>query len=419
MTHQTSGRFARWGPALTRLATAAFVTSAGALAGAVYLATGNAAVVDSSTTGVELFWAFGWIGFGIVGLILVSKRPSKPLGWVLLGIPGVVYASLFLAEYAVRGLVVAPGSLPLAVWAGWVGKWLFVLGIGLVLGLVMLFPDEVVQGRRMRRIARLMVVLVAVETVVIAVEPGPVRGDLHGEAVMNPVGLTVFGDAPTVMAGIVGAMIAVVGLVIVVNAVVRWWRATGVRRQQFRWFASAVVAFPVLFTATDIERVNHLLGWDPAVLAVFFGMNGVAAAIGIAITRYRLYEIDRVISRTVSYALLTVALIGIYGVGVIVLGSAVRAVTGGGGGDVVVAASTLGVAAAFGPLRRRVQALVDRRFNRSRYDARTTVEVFGQRLRDEVELSRLAQDLQAVVTEAVRPVGISLWLPPTEAGEAT
>ncbi len=390
------------------LAVTAFVIALTALAGTVYLAVGNAALVDASTAGIELLWAFAWIGFAVVGLVLVVKRPSRSLGWVLLGIPAVVYGSLFLSEYAVRGLVVAPGSLPLALWAGWLAKWSFVPMVGLVLATVLLFPDERVEGRWMRRVAAAIVGLVGVETTIVAVEPGPIRGDLHGEQVQNPLGLTALGDAPTAAAGVVGGLLAVLAVLVVVDAIVRWRRATGIRRQQFRWFASAVATFPVLFVATVSDPVNQLLGWDPVVLAFFFGMNGIAAAIGLAITRYRLYEIDRVVNRAVVYTSITVVLVALYVASVIALQWVLSPITSGS--DLAVAASTLSVAAAFGPVRRRVQRIVDRRFNRSRYDASRVVEAFGQRLRDEVELASLSTGLRAVTAETVAPRSVSLWL---------
>lgn len=403
----------RVGPAL---ATATFLGTVSMLIGMVVIGSANAGTVEASSTGAELLWVLGWLGFGIVGLILVVRRPRRTLGWVALALPATVYTSLFLAEYAVRGLVVAPGSLPLALWAGWVGKWLFVPALGLVLTLVLLFPDERVEGRGMRRFAALVAVLVVVQTVIIALEPGPIRGDLAVDAALNPVGLGAIDGGVTVAASAVGSLLGLAALAIAVNAIVRARRAEGVRRQQFRWFAASVAAFPPVFVVTVLvsDTFGSDWGWDPVVLAFFFGLNAIAAAIGVAVTRHRLYEIDRVVSRTVAYTLVLGALGAVYVATVMALQAVLSPVTGGS--DLAVAAATLAVAAAFGPVRRRLRDVADHRFNRSRYDASREVERFGGWLRDEVDLPTLAAGLTSTVSQAVQPRNVSLWLPTTGGG---
>jgi hypothetical protein len=373
------------------------------------LGVSNAEAVSSSTSGAEIIWVLSWLGFGLVGALLASRRPENPIGWTLLGIPFLLYLGLLLAEYAVRGLVVAPGSLPLALVAGWVSKWSMIPGLGLLLLLLLLFPGGRIEGRWMRRAAVATGGVVVVLTGLVAIEPKPIRGDLD---IANPLAVTAFGDATVTAAYVAGYALAALALVIGANTVLRWRRARGLERQQFRWFASAVAAFPVMFVLTVMvsDGVGASWSWDPVVLAFFFGMNGIAAAIGIAVMRYRLYDIDRVVSRTVSYALLTALLIGVYAAGVIGLGGLVRAVGGGGGGDLVVAAATLAAAALFGPARRRIQATVDRRFNRARYDAQRIVEEFAQRLRDEVDLEALSAELRETATATVAPRSTSLWL---------
>lgn len=389
------------------LAWVAFAVAVAALGASLLSVRGTAEVVQDPIDGIELLWAFGWLGFGIVGVFLVQRRPSRPLGWVLLAIPWFTYLTLFLGEYALRGLVAEPGALPLALWAGWISKWGFVPVIGLVLWVVLLFPDERVEGRWMRKVAGAMTVLVGLQTVIIALEPGPIHGDID---VVNPLGFTSLGDAPLVAANLVGAAIASLAVVIVGDAVRRWRRSEGIRRQQFRWFAYAVAAFPVLFVGTVAVSltVGADWGWDPVVLAFFFGMNGPAAAIGVAVTRYRLYEIDRVVNRAVVYTVLTATLIGAYALSVIGLQRLLSPVTSGS--DLAVAASTLAVAAAFGPLRGRVQRFVDRRFDREHFDATRTVAAFGQMLRDEVDLVNLTDELRHVTQRVVRPTFVSVWL---------
>jgi hypothetical protein len=380
----------------------------------VVLGAENAATVPSSTSGAELIWVLSWLGFGLVGALLAHRRPEHPIGWILLGIPFLLYLGLLLAEYGVRGLVVAPGSLPLALAAGWISKWSMIPGLGLLLLLLLVFPSGRIESRWMRRIAVAMGVVVLALTGLVAIEPRPIRGDLD---IANPLAVTALGEATVTAVYLAGYTLAALALVVGGNTVLRWRRARALERQQFRWFASAVAAFPVMFVITDIisESIGASWSWDPLVLAFFFGMNGIAAAIGVAVMRYRLYDIDRVVSRTVSYVLLTALLIGVYAAGVIGLGGLVRAVGGGGGGDLVVAASTLAAAALFGPARRRIQATVDRRFNRARYDAQRTIEDFAQRLRDEIDLEALSAELRETALATMAPRSTFLWL---RAGEA-
>jgi hypothetical protein len=339
----------------------------------------------------------------------VDGAPENPIGWILLGIPFLIYLGLLLAEYAVRGLIITPGSLPLALAAGWISKWSMVPAIGLVLLLLLVFPSGRIEGRWMRRAAVATGVLVVTLAALVAVEPMPIRGDLD---VANPLAVTAFGDATVVAAYVAGYALAVLALVIGADTGRRWRRARGLERQQFRWFGAAVLAFPVMFLAAAVisDTVAATWSWDPVVLAFFVGMNGIAAAIGVAVARHRLYDIDRVVSRTVSYALLTAVLVGVYAAGVIGLGWLVRSVGGGGETDLVVAASTLAAAALFGPARRRIQATVDLRFNRARYDAQRIVEEFAQRLRDEVDLEALSAELLETGTSTMAPRSIALWL---------
>jgi hypothetical protein len=400
------GRGPRWAPfaAWSGLG----LTMAWLIAVAV-LGTGNAVAVPSSSSGAELLWVLAWLGYGLVGALLAHRRPGHPIGWILLGIPFLLYLTLLLSEYAVRGLVVAPGSLPLALAAGWVAKWSAVPALGLLLLLLLVFPSGRIESRWMRRIAIATVVVVVALSGLIAVEPAPIRGDLD---IANPLAFTAFGEATLTAVNAAGYALGALALVVGTNTVLRWRRARGLERQQFRWFASAVAASPVMFVITEAisDGVGASWSWDPVVLAFFFGMNGIAAAIGIAVLRYRLYDIERVVSRTVSYTLLTALLVGVYAVGVLGLGGIVRAGGRAGGGDLVVAASTLGAAALFGPARRRIQATVDRRFNRARYDTQRIVGEFAQRLRDEVDLEALSTELRETGTATMAPRSISLWL---------
>jgi hypothetical protein len=192
-----------------------------------------------------------------------------------------------------------------------------------------------------------------------------------------------------------------------IGLVVRFVRSRGEERLQLKVLAFVAVVAAVALVAGETVADDGFLGQVAEVLST---PGWFAVAAGSAILRYRLYDIDRVVSRTASYAVLTVILASVYVAGVVGLGALARALTGDRAGDLVVAASTLAVAGLFGPLRRRVQALVDRRFNRARYDAQRTVEQLAHRLRDEVDLVSLETALRDAVAVSLQPAGVSLWL---------
>jgi hypothetical protein len=192
-----------------------------------------------------------------------------------------------------------------------------------------------------------------------------------------------------------------------IGLVVRYRHSLGVERQQLKVLALlAAVAAAALVTGETVATS----GLPKQIADVLSAPGWFAVAAGVAILRYRLFDIDRVISRTVSYAVLTALLASVYIASVVALGAVVRAATGGGGSDLVVAASTLAVAALFQPMRRRVQALFDRRFNRTRYDAQRTIDGFAQRRRDEVDLTALVRDLSGTAATALNPQHASVWL---------
>jgi hypothetical protein len=201
--------------------------------------------------------------------------------------------------------------------------------------------------------------------------------------------------------------------VALVSLILRYSRGTLEERLQIRWVVAAAGTFVTMFAfLLGSEFLFRLalpeLLWD-ALLG--FAIALIPVAIGVAILRYRLYDIDRILSRTVAYTLLMLTLFGVYAAGVVLFGGLVRVVAGGGGGDLVVAASTLAVAALFGPLRRRVQTAVDRRFNRAHNDRQAAIESFTRRLRAEVGLETLASEVREAAVQAVQPTQVSLWLP--------
>ena len=242
--------------------------------------------------------------------------------------------------------------------------------------------------------------------VVYAVRPGPVQGDTPP---VNPLGIAGTGPVLDATTEWLGNLLAVIALVALIDVSLRFRRSKGVERLQFRWFFIAVAMFPVLFFASGLleEFVIGVDGFDPVVVALAVWGNGTAAAIGIAITRHGLYEIDRLVSRTVTYAVVVGLLTGVF-FGMITLLTLVLPAES----DLATAASTLAVAALFNPVRRRTQALVDRRFNRSRYDAQRVIDRFAGSLRDQVDSDQVMDGWVGVVTETMQPTSVSVWVRP-------
>jgi hypothetical protein len=342
-----------------------------------------------------------------VGVVLASRRPRHPVGWLLLGLGLAVTASGVADGYARYGLLARPGALPAARWVAVYSPATLGLGFVCVGFILLLTPSGSLPSPRWRWWARLMAAGPALFLVTLAVGPGLVIAPY--DAVIDPVGHPALAGAVRAAIAVAIAM-AAGGLVAGAwSLVLRFRRATGVERQQLRWvaFAAALTVPPaavVLAGAATGATAAALV-----VLAAGVCMALLPLATGAAILRYRLYDLDRIISRTVTYGLLT-ALLGLgYAVVVLGLGRLLPQDSG-----LVVAAATLAVAAAFQPARRRIQRLVDRRFNRRRYDAAQTIAAFSARLRQEVDLDTLTAELLAVVDQTMQPTAGSLWLRPSD-----
>lgn len=359
------------------------------------------------TTRLEALWVFSWIGFPLVGAFIASRRPSTRIGWVLVGIG--TATGLGLGGFAYNTAVAIRGvALPASDWVMWLSSWTFVFAFGLIPFLILLFPDDRLPSRRWRIPAIVGGGILAVDALAWAIRSSyeiyeSIRAD-------NPVGIDAIVPITEAIIPIAGEALAVFGVIAVVNLIVRYVKARGERRLQMKWFVYAAAFFPILFAAgIVVEALGNVPASNIVVIFAFlFGFNGLAASIGIAVTRYRLYEIDLVINRTLVYGLLTVLLVAIY-VGLVVgLQALLRPLTPET--DLAIVSSTLAVAAMFNPLRRRVQAFVDRRFYRRKYDSQRTLEAFSIRLRDEVDLETLEDDLNSVIIETVQPQRVSLWL---------
>ena len=373
-------------------------------AAGVVLSVANGSFLQNPGEGVLLILAFG--SFLVVGCLLLARRPGNVIGWILTAV-GLLTTTAILAEgYAKYAYVTHPGPLPGRLVAAWVFTWIWAPTVMLtVVFPLLLFPTGHSLSPRWRPVTWLAVGLTAVWTIVSALSP--ILEISKGHTIANPIGVAAANQNGTLLAAILTSLGLSMVAAAVISLVVRFRRSRGVERQQLKWFtyAGALVLFAVLS-----GQVLPSLGDTPFVVVI-----ALPVAVGIAILRYRLYDIDRLINRTLVYGLLTVILGLIYAATVLVLGQLFGGV-GGNPPSWAVAGATLAVAALFQPARRRIQAAVDRRFNRRKYNAAGTIELFSARLREQVDLDTLSAELLAVVDQTMQPTLAWLWLRPSVPG---
>jgi hypothetical protein len=334
-----------------------------------------------------------------VGALVASRRPGHPVGWLLLGVGLAVAMSVLIEPYVKYGLLTRPGSLPGAryllplVYSTWF------VGLACAGFVLLLTPTGSLPSRRWRWWARVAAAAPVLTVLGFAVQPDPMAPDYLG----NPLAVPALAPG-LLVAALAGIVVTIAGMLVGAGSLVlRFRRAHGTDRLQLRWLALAAACAPALLL---IALVAGLLGRDQVVLtSLALCVALLPLATGAAILRYRLYDLDRIISRTLAYGLLTVLLGLGYAAVVLGLGRLLPE-----GSSLVVAAATLAVAAVFQPARRRIQAVVDRRFNRRRHDAARTVDRFSTRLRDQVDLDALRGELLAVVDQTMQPTRASLWL---------
>jgi hypothetical protein len=340
-----------------------------------------------------------------VGALLGSRRPGHPVGWLLLGLGLLVAAGGVASEYVYYGVVARPGSLPAAGYLAGISNGFGVLWLACG-GFVLLFtPTGSLPSPRWRWWARVAAAAPVLLVLLFALDPQPLGPEYP--AVDNPLAVPV----PAGLLRAVAAVDAVIVLATLVAAagslVVRFRRARGVERQQLRWVAVGAAVMGAV--ALLIGVVAGAMAKDRMVLAALGTCVALLPlATGAAILRYRLYDLDRIISRTLAYGLLTLLLGGGYAGVILGLGQLL-----GQESSLVVAAATLVGAAAFLPARRRIRQAVDRRFNRRGYDAARTIQAFSARLRQQVDLEALTGELLAVVEQTMQPTQVSLWLRPS------
>jgi hypothetical protein len=352
------------------------------------------------------YWREGMVttlAYATVGALITTRRPAHPVGWLFLSAGLVGAAQLATGEFAAAFLASGP-SVSVAV-AAWVSSLFQLVVVGLLVCLLLVFPT----GRPPSRRWWVLVWVVAAGVVLFSVGAGlaPARYE-EFPGVENPFGITSLEAVLGWIDGVGGVLFVAGFLGALASLVVRFTRSRGLERQQLKWFVYAAglgVAMLVLPTP-----IPGFLVWTLAPV-------GLSAAAAVAVLRYRLYDIDRIINRTLVYGVLT-AVLGLgYASAVLLLGQLF-----GGVGERTpswaVAGATLAVAALFQPARRRIQTVVDRRFNRAKYNAAKTIQAFSTRLRDQIDLDTLSTELLAIVDQTTEPTRVSLWLRPSAPGSS-
>jgi hypothetical protein len=350
------------------------------------------------------------VSFSIIGAIVASRLPANPLGWLFCAAACVAAVDHFSAEYALYALLAQPTSLPAGEALAWLASWAWILYCGCIALSLLLFPNGRPPSRRWRWLAWLSVFLTIAGAVWVAFSPG-VIGNLG--SIRNPLGIE---GLPSGFKPVQTIMLALLFVAALSTLVVRLRRARGIERQQIKWpaFTVVVVAGSSFLSDTAISEAIGLRWLEWAGYVIFIpALIGFPISIGIAIVRYRLYEIDLIINRSLVYGALSATLALIYFGGVATTQAIFRALTGQQEQpQLAIVISTLLIAALFNPLRRRIQRFIDRRFYRRKYDARKTLEAFSAKLRDETDLDALSDDLVGVVKETMQPSRISLWQRP-------
>jgi hypothetical protein len=374
----------------------------GLLGNAAGLALGVADRRDAGHPEEVLLWVV-FAAYLVVGCLILARRPGNIIGWIFTAV-GLLTMVAGLADVYARYANAHPGSLPGPLVGIWIQNWIWLPTIQLALVFpLLLFPTGRSLSPRWLPVTWLAVGLIAAYIVLGALYPTLDLPD--GRTVANPIGVAWINvDASPVGAILIGLTLSVL-VAAIVSLVLRFRRSRGVERQQLKWFTYAgALVLLAPFSNSLIGNISYVL------------VIALPVAVGIAVLRYRLYDIDRLLNRTLVYGLLTAILGLVYAGTVLVLGEVFGGVAGGPP-SWAVAGATLAVAALFRPARRRIQAVVDRRFNRRKYNAAKTVEAFSTRLRDEVDLDTLSTELLTVVDQTMQPAMVSLWLRP--AAEAT
>jgi hypothetical protein len=352
------------------------------------------------------------LSFSTIGVLITTRRPQNLIGWIMLVAGFALVATLLTSSYVDLSLAQPQGRLPATHWVAWVTSWLGILGFApVVTFLLLLFPDGRLPSRRWRPVGWLAVAAIITIGSGTAFTPGPL---VDKSEIRNPLGLALLAGSLLEEGGVGWLLLPASVVLSASSMVVRFRRATGEERQQIKWFALAATFAAVGWVALTFTYETELIG--AAQLLQLLSLLSIPLAVGIAVLKYRLYDIDLVINRTLVYGSLTAILALIYFGSVVLLRGLLFGFTGQSS-QLTVVVSTLLIAALFNPLRRRIQGFIDRRFYRRKYDATKTLDAFSARLRDETDLDALSHEVVEVVRETMQPVHVSLWLRPDSAPE--
>jgi len=357
--------------------------------------------------------------FVTVGAVVASRRPENPIGWIFCTAGLLLSAAVSASTYVTYALYANSGQLPGVEYAAWFAGWIPLPTLFLAATLLfLLFPNGRVLSPEWRLAGWAAVIGCVMTALGDALGRANTTSTDYGASIPNPV--AIGGAVGNFLLGL-GRLRSVLLLLSCVASVTslfaRWVRAMGQERQQLKWFAYAAAVMIGGFLLAFTFGTSGLM-WDLGFLVGIVGFAFLPLATAIAVLKYRLYDIDRIINRTLVYGSLTVVLAGVYLGGVAATQAIFQRYTGQEEmPQLFIVVSTLIIAALFTPLRRRIQAFVDRRFYRRKYDAAKTLQAFGSRLRDETDLGRLGDDLVGVVRETMQPAHASLWLLPDTASK--
>jgi hypothetical protein len=378
--------------------------------GGIYLSILNRDVPGAAGIVVYAMLDLVLLGFVALGILVVHRRPGDPVGWIIAGVGVTAVASGFLESYGVYALFTEPGRFSGGETTAWLSTLIFIhVLFAAPAMLFLLFPNGNLPGRRWR-VVFWLVILTTCSTMAGA-GLNPVLNDAPFKGVVNPLGVDPPRALFETLSNIGWPGMTASFLVAAFAMILRLRRSRGVERQQLKWIAAAAVVLPL---ASAAGVFSYYLGYETVGgLLASFSFVPILFAAGYAVLRYRLYDIDVIVNRTLVYVTLTVSLVAVYVGSVVSLQYVFRTLTGGGS-QLAVVASTLAIAALFNPLRRRVQNLIDRRLYRRKYDAQKTLSAFSKTLREETDLEALNAELLSVVGATMQPKHVSLWLMPAD-----
>jgi hypothetical protein len=378
----------------------------------------NPAAWDASEILAADLFALAMFTFPVVGVLIAFRRPRNAIGWILLA-DGVAWSlSAVSGNYVQYGLITHPGSLPRPDLVLALSDWLWVPGVGLIgTFLLLLFPDGRLPSPGWKSLGWISSAALIVPSLLIVVAPGNYTASGYPE-VTNPLGIEVLQGAASVVYGLVLLIpLCIIGCAAAL--IQRFRRSRGLERLQLKWLAAGAGASAAAYLIAMVVSIPYDWGTSttPSLVTLIqntalFSFVLIPLAAGIAMLKHRLYDIDLIINRTLVYGAVSAFLALVYVGGVFGVGGLLRSATGQQSSNLAVAVSTLAVAALFRPVRTRMQAFIDRRFYRHKYDMGRTLQDFSARMRDQLDLDTLNAELLAVVSRALRPSHVTLWIKP-------